>query len=271
MKNTPFWRAEIAMKRIQSDAEFPNLLGNTVAHIPRRGTRSRLCRGLVLAICLPRGLASIIAAPLVLVLVLMGCQGISHGPDQIPSRALTANPASFSFGKVVVGKTSSLNGNLSAAGATVTVTAAASTSSEFVISGITFPLALPAGQSRTFAVEFTPSVSGEATATLSFTSDAANSPTLDSLNGTGAPSPQHSVDLSWNANQSSDVIGYNVYRGDRASGPFGTINSSLDANTSYTDVVVSAGATYYYFVTAVDSRGFESGHSNKVKTVIPTP
>jgi fibronectin type 3 domain-containing protein len=67
------------------------------------------------------------------------------------------------------------------------------------------------------------------------------------------------------------VTGYNVYRGSSTGGPYSKINSVLDATTSYTDSTVAAGSTYFYVTTAVDGTGVESGHSNEVKAVVPTP
>jgi hypothetical protein len=79
----------------------------------------------------------------------------------------------------------------------------------------------------------------------------------------------HHVDLSWTANASESVAGYNVYRGTQAAGPFTQINSSLLTATVYTDSTVASGQTYYYTTTAVDSSGEESGYSNVVQAVIP--
>jgi fibronectin type 3 domain-containing protein len=90
------------------------------------------------------------------------------------------------------------------------------------------------------------------------------------LTGTGAAAPPHSVSLNWNAS-TSVVAGYNTYRSQVTGGPYTKLNASLDAVTSYTDESVSAGQTYYYVTTAVDSSGDESTYSNEVKTVIPTP
>jgi hypothetical protein len=45
----------------------------------------------------------------------------------------------------------------------------------------------------------------------------------------------HSVGLSWDASTSQNIIGYNVYRGPTANGPFTKINTSLDTTTAYTD------------------------------------
>lgn len=39
------------------------------------------------------------------------------------------------------------------------------------------------------------------------------------LSGSGVASIQHSVDLSWNASSSSNVVGYNVYRAGVSGGP----------------------------------------------------
>jgi fibronectin type 3 domain-containing protein len=49
------------------------------------------------------------------------------------------------------------------------------------------------------------------------------------------------------------------------------INTALDANTNFVDLAVSAGQTYYYVVTAVDSAGVEGAYSAQVVAVIPTP
>jgi len=112
-------------------------------------------------------------------------------------------------------------------------------------------------------------MSGTASASVSFASDAADSPAFQSLDGTGTPAPPHSVDLSWNIIQSTGVVGYNVYRGTQ--GSYSQINDALEGSTSYADVTVTAGTTYYYVVTVVDNNGLESSYSVEAKTVIPSP
>ncbi len=208
-----------------------------------------------------------------LVLALAGCQGLTRGGggEPAPYATLSVTPPSLSFGDVIVGKSASLNAGLKAAGASVTVSSVMSSSSEFTVSGISFPAVLDAGESLSFNVTFAPQASGAAVATLTFTSNAADSSSVESADGTGVPAPQHSVDLSWNASQSSDVVGYNIYRGDTTGGPYLRINVPLEASTSYSDFVVSGGATYYYVVTAVDSNSLESGYSSQAKAVIPAP
>ena len=79
---------------------------------------------------------------------------------------------------------------------------------------------------------------------------------------------QHSATLTWTASTSS-VVGYNVYRATVSGGPYTMINTALEAATSYTDLNVQAGQTYYYVVTAVNSSGVESAYSSQVTATIP--
>ena len=198
--------------------------------------------------------------------LIIALSGTGTAPGQ-----LGISPANLNFGDVVVGASSTLSSSLSATGAAVTVSSATSSSPEFTINGLSLPAVLSAGQSLPYSVTFTPQTSGTATATLTFVSNASNSPTHQTASGNGTPPPQHSVGLSWNASSSQDVVGYNVYRGSVSGGPYSKINTSLDASTNYTDNQVVAGQTYYYVTTAVDGNSVESGHSNEVHTVIPKP
>jgi fibronectin type 3 domain-containing protein len=78
------------------------------------------------------------------------------------------------------------------------------------------------------------------------------------------------VNLSWIASASTDVAGYNVYRGIKQGGPYTKLNSALVVGTIYTDNSVHPGQTYYYVATAVDSSGNESNYSApSVQSVVP--
>lgn len=189
--------------------------------------------------------------------------GTGTAPGQLGSTA------SLSFGSVTISTSKSLSGSLSATGADVTVSGASSSNAEFALSGLTFPLTIPAGQSKAFTVTFAPQTSGSTSGTLSFASNASGSPTT-AVSGSGVAAVAHSVDLSWTAS-SSAVVGYNVYRGAVSGGPYTKINSAADAATAFTDGTVQSGQTYYYTVTAVDNSGTESARSNEVQAVIPTP
>jgi hypothetical protein len=182
---------------------------------------------------------------------------------------LAVSPTSLSFGNVVVGSSSSLNGSLTASGASVTINSASLNNGEFAFSGISLPATLGAGQSTPFTVTFTPQASGATSASLSFSSNAANSPSVQTMTGMGTAATQHTVDLSWNA--SSGAVGYNIYRGTVSGGPYTMINSSLDGTTAYTDNTVVSGQTYYYAATAVNSASQESGYSNQTQAIIPNP
>jgi hypothetical protein len=77
------------------------------------------------------------------------------------------------------------------------------------------------------------------------------------------------VSLSWGA--SSGATGYNIKRGTTSGGPYTTIATGVTA-TSYTDITVANGTTYYYVVTALNANG-ESGNSNQASATpnAPTP
>ena len=115
-----------------------------------------------------------------------------------------------------------------------------------------------------------PQTSGTAAASLSFVSNATNSPATESLSGSEVAPIQHSVDLSWGASSSSNVVGYNVYRAGVSGEPYATV-ASANSGTTFVDGSVRAGQTYYYVVTAVDTSGTESVYSNQVQAVIPSP
>jgi len=155
-------------------------------------------------------------------------------------------------------------------GSPVTISSGTTTSAEFVLGGISLPTALAAGQSVPFTVTFLPQTSGSTSANLTFTSNATNSSVTESLTGSGIAPIQHSVDLSWVASSSSNVVGYNVYRAGISGGPYATV-APANAGTTYVDGSVQAGQTYYYVVTAVDTSGTESVYSNQVQAVIPSP
>ena len=184
-----------------------------------------------------------------------------------PVGQLSVSPTTFPFGNVTVGSYGTQPGTLSATGASVTVTAGTINNSVFSLSGLSFPVTIPAGQNVQFTVTFTPQSGGPASGTLSFTSNAANSPTVASLTGTGLGS--HTVTLNWKASSSQNITGYNIYRGAVSGGPYTKINSALDPNTNYIDSTVVDGQTYYYVTTAVNSSDEESTYSNQAQAVIP--
>ena len=184
---------------------------------------------------------------------------------------LSVGPTTINVGNVTVGTSGSSTGILSAAGASVAVSSVNVGSSEFVISGVSFPVTIPAGQSVNFTVTFTPQTSGMASASASFSSNATNSPTAATVTGAGVAAPVHVVNLSWTASISPNVVGYNVYRRTGTTGSYTKINAILNATTVFSDTSVTDGQTYYYETTAVNSSNEESAPSSAVQAVIPPP
>jgi len=178
---------------------------------------------------------------------------------------LTAAPTSLSFGNVAVGSTSSQNATLTNTGnSSVTISQVTVSGSGYSVSGVASNTTLTAGQSVTLTVSLTPTSTGNATGSVTITSNASNSPTTITLTG-----GSHLVDLSWTAS-TSVVVGYNVYRGTTNSGPYTLkLNPSLVSGVTFTDTNVQSGQTYYYVVTAVDSNGVESVYSNQASATIP--
>jgi hypothetical protein len=187
---------------------------------------------------------------------------------------LTVTPTTLSLGSVVVGTSGTSSGSLTASGANVTVTAASSNNSVFSVNGLSLPATIPAGQSVSFTVTFSPQTAGAATGVLTFSSNAQPSSTAETLTGTGTAAPTYAVNLSWSASTSSDISGYNVYRAVyvNSCGSFSKINSALNTSMLYTDTVVVDGTSYCYATTAVNSSNEESGYSNIVSNVeVPAP
>jgi mannose/fructose-specific phosphotransferase system component IIA len=186
---------------------------------------------------------------------------------------LSVTPTTLSLGSVAVGATGTASGTLSAAGANVTISAASSNNSRFTLSGISLPMTIQAGQSAKFTVTFSPQATGAATGTLTFTSNASPPTTTESLTGTGTAPPSYSVDLAWNASESSNIVGYNIYRSilGTACGAYTKLNATIDPKTSYTDNTVVDGESYCYVTTAVNSSNKESAYSAVVEAKIPPP
>ncbi len=183
---------------------------------------------------------------------------------------LGVSPTTLSFPATLVGSTASLPVTLSNTGnSSVTVTAG-NVTGDFSLSGITFPKTIAAGGTAAVTVQFAPQLSGPSNGSVSFVSNATNSPATVTMTGSGTAPQPHSVDLSWDAS-TSVVNGYYVYRGSQTGGPYSRINSTPQVGTGFTDSTVASGNTYFYVVTAVDSNSVESLNSNEVQTAVPTP
>ncbi len=94
-------------------------------------------------------------------------------------------PASLDFGTVFIGDSSTLSGALVAGPSTITVSAANFDQPDYSIGGVTFPVTLIPGQSLTYTITFTPQSASTESGSVSFVSDASDSPAIQALSGTG--------------------------------------------------------------------------------------
>jgi Cep192 domain 4/Abnormal spindle-like microcephaly-assoc'd, ASPM-SPD-2-Hydin/HYDIN/CFA65/VesB-like, Ig-like domain len=98
---------------------------------------------------------------------------------------LTANPANFNFGSVLVGNNGSQTITLINGGtASVAISGGSASGAGYSISGLS-ATALKPGQSTAFTVQFSPSGVGAASGSISITSNAPNSSLTISLSGSG--------------------------------------------------------------------------------------
>jgi hypothetical protein len=165
------------------------------------------------------------------------------------------------------GSTYSLSGNVSGSSATLTLSGAASAVTTTDAGG---NYGFTGLQNGTYTV--TPSQPGYTFTPSTATASLSNAnKTGVNFTATATVSVQHSASLNWAASTSTNIVGYNLYRGTASGGPYTRINTSLVAGTGYTDSTVSSGQTYYYVSTAVDSSNNESAYSNSAVATVPIP
>ena len=85
---------------------------------------------------------------------------------------------------------------------------------------------------------------------------------------TGAFAETRSVTLSWDANTEPDIAGYKVYWG-TSSGVYDQFSDVSQTTASVSDLTV--GVRYYFAVTAYNEAGLESGYSEEVSAIVPSP
>ena len=183
--------------------------------------------------------------------------------------ALSVSPNTLDFGSIVLHDASMrgvvvTNGSPSA----VLLSSLNVSGNEFSLDAAGFPTSLAPGQHASLGIVFDPTEAGATTGTLVLTPNSGK-PLDVALFGNGI----HAVDVSWTASSSSDIAGYNLYRGTVSGGPYpDKLNTALIAGTSYEDTTVLSCMTYYYVATAVqdaDAGGLESGYSAEIVATIP--
>ena len=117
--------------------------------------------------------------------------------------------------------------------ANVTISKVSVSGAGFVASGSAAGLTLGPKQTTTVRATFDPSATGAASGNLTISSNATNSPVSIALTGTGVAASAHTIWLNWAS--TSGAVGYNVYVGSTAGGPYSRLNTSTVAGTSYVD------------------------------------
>jgi hypothetical protein len=190
------------------------------------------------------------------------------GTGQAASQLLTANPSSFNFNSVNDGSNATVNVTLTNTGnSNVMISGATATGAGFTASGVSGTTLSP-NQTATLVVTFAPTSAGAVSGSVAVNSNATNSPTV-LLAGTGVQQTSHSVGLTWTASVSTDVVGYNVYRGTVTGGPYSILDSAPVPSDAFSDSTVQSGQTYFYVVRSVDNTGLESVNSSEVQAIIP--
>jgi len=100
--------------------------------------------------------------------------------------------------------------------------------------------------------------------TLAMTDTFAPPPPTELAAIPGSQGDAATIDLSWQPDVEADVVGYNVYRREGASGSFERVTEKPVLGPAFSDTKVTVDRSYTYRVTAVDSAGNESSPSGEV-------
>src|SRR5262249_45109938 len=104
---------------------------------------------------------------------------------------LTVSPASFNFGSIINGQSSSHSFTLTNSGsASLTISQLSISAAGYTVNGLSIPATLAAGASTSFNAVFAPTTAGSLPGTVSIVSNAPNSPASITLSGTGVAATQ---------------------------------------------------------------------------------
>lgn len=180
-------------------------------------------------------------------------QGI---PPAAPQVSLL--PTNLSFGNQQQSTTSSTvlstfsnSGNANLTTSSISISGTNSADFSLVGGSCTGSITLAPNAGCTVGVQFTPSTTSTESAQVSIADNSIGSPHTISLFGVGIATATHYVTLTWNASDSSNLIGYNVYCGTNSGGPYSLLTPTPVGTLGYTATGVTHGTTYFYVVTAV--------------------
>jgi hypothetical protein len=107
----------------------------------------------------------------------------------VGSAELAVGPSTLAFGSVATSSSATLTGTLTAGSSSITVSNGAINGQGYSLKGISFPLTVAAGTSVSYSVVFAPQGASSFPGSLTFVSNAANSPATQNLTGTGTTPP----------------------------------------------------------------------------------
>jgi len=146
---------------------------------------------------------------------------------------ISLTPASANFGSVTVGSTNSQTIQVNNTGnGVLTITQANVTGSGFSTAGLTLPLSINPGLSSTFNAQYQAAAAGSASGSITFVSNAATSPNVVALTGTGVAATQ-TLSLSTSA-----VSFGNVTTGTSSTQPV-TITNTGNSNVQISQIAAS--------------------------------
>jgi hypothetical protein len=206
-----------------------------------------------------------------------GCSGGGNGGAPgtpvapVPGPSLRASTNSLDFGSVGTGCGQSSPLTLSNSG-TVSLTIQQATLSDpsFRMSGVSMPVQLSPAQSVQLGLAFAPLQLGTVPARLLVTDSVDTSPLTVSLLGQGVPPAAHPVEINWTGSSPDPAIGFNIYSGPQAGGPYSRLAAAMVTGSTFVDSLL-AGRTAYYAMTATDTQGAESFFSSEVSVTAPCP
>jgi hypothetical protein len=190
--------------------------------------------------------------------VVGGCAGVvsaSKSPDP-GTGAIQLNPTTVNFGNIAVGKQSSQTVTIANTGtASISVTQATVSNSQFKLSGMTLPMAMSAGQSGTFTVSVTPAASGTITGNLSVQSDASTAPAVVNLSA-NAVSSTSQISLS------SSAINFGNVTVNNQSSQTLTVSNTGNADLTISSVTISG--TGFAFTGITTPKVISAGQSASI-------
>jgi hypothetical protein len=215
----------------------------------------------------------LVTAALITALYQSGCAGIAaaNGNAVLSGAQFNANTSTINLGNVALGDTkTAMITFTNSTNSAVAITNISVSGAGFNAGGIPSGTILNPGQTATLSITFAPAATGTQSGSITVTSNSSNPTVTVGLQGTGVAAGDHLAALSWVSGGGSPV-GYLIYRSTTSGGPYTRLSAAVDVNMSYTDSAVTAGQSYYYVVTAVNSGGVESSYSNEGSATIPTP